>query len=312
MMRRIKRAVLFLLLWAVALSSFAYAAERPDFKAKCSLTIDFSYDDLPVADAEFRLFRVGEISKDFTLSLSGAYKKYPVVVDGLDDVQFQKAADTLEGYVTLDGHKPMKVVTTNRDGQAKVEKLSAGLYLMTGVPVKTDAGSYIVENQLIILPYAENTAEEWIYDLTITPKAEFVPVTTEPLKLQVIKIWDDKASGGIHRPKEVTVHLLRDGEKFETVVLNEATSWRHEWTDLDPAYNWSVTEDVPVDYTVTITLEGFRFIVTNTCKKPPPPTPTPPPIPQTGQLWWPVPVLLLLGGCLVAMGLVWRKDEDET
>lgn len=307
-----------ILVCAVMLSTIAYAAELPDFTEKCSVTLEFSYDDVPVAGAEFKLYRVGEIQRedgDYVLSLSGAYKKYPVQVNGLDDVQFQKAADTLAGYVGLNGHKPMKTVTTDAAGVAKLDKLDAGLYLMMGTPLTTEEGLYVVENQLIILPFAENTAGDWLYDLTITPKAEFEPAGPEPLQITVVKVWNDKHNGDIQRPVSVTVHLLRNGEKFETVVLSEETSWRHEWTDLDRSYSWSVAEDIPADYTVSINLQGTAFIITNTAKEPPPtppPSPTPPPkIPQTGQLWWPVPVLMLIGMGLLAMGIIWRKEDRD-
>lgn len=315
MKRNMLRVTAILTVCALLLSTIAYAAGRPDFTAKCSVTIEFSYDDVPVEGAEFKFYRVGDIARDFTLSLSGEYADYPVEVDGLDDVQFQKAADTLAGYVGLDGHAPMAIIATDAQGNAKLSDLDAGLYLMMGTPLTTEEGLYVVENQLLILPYAENTAEEWTYDLTIDPKAEFEPAKPEPLKLIVAKVWDDKESGDIHRPVSVTVHLLRNGEKFDTVVLSEDTSWRHEWTDLDRGYNWSVAEEVPEKYTVSINLHGTQFIITNTCKEPPPtppPSPTPPPtIPQTGQLWWPVPVLLLVGGALIAMGFVWRKEDGD-
>ena len=50
---------------------------------------------------------------------------------------------------------------------------------------------------------------------------------------------------------------------------------------------------------------------------PPPPTPTPSPtpsgsrLPQTGQLWWPVPVLALTGLLLLALGLRGKKKNES-
>ncbi len=43
----------------------------------------------------------------------------------------------------------------------------------------------------------------------------------------------------------------------------------------------------------------------------PPVTPTPqgPKLPQTGQLWWPVPVLLAAGLLLVSIGLIYRRSN---
>lgn len=315
MRQSVLRMTICLIVCAMLLSTIAVAAGRPDLTAKCSLTIEFQYDDAPVVGAEFKLYRVGDLSEDYVLTLNEEYAKYPVEVDGLDDDRFQKAADTLAGYVGLDGHKPMATLTTDAQGNAKLSDLDAGLYLLMGDPLTTEEGIYVVENQLIILPFAENTAGDWDYDLTIKPKAEFEPMKPEPLKLIVAKVWDDKESGDQHRPVSVTVHLLRNGEKYDTVVLSEETSWRHVWEDLDRGYNWSVAEEVPEKYTVSINLHGTQFIITNTCKEPPPtppPSPTPPPtIPQTGQLWWPVPVLMLIGAALIAMGLVWRKDDED-
>ena len=67
------------------------------------------------------------------------------------------------------------------------------------------------------------------------------------------------------RPQEITVQLLRDGAVEDTVTLNAANSWRHEWTDLSARYAWTVVEtDIPVGYTVKNELQGITFTVTNT------------------------------------------------
>ena len=75
-------------------------------------------------------------------------------------------------------------------------------------------------------------------------------------------------------------------------------------------------------YTVSITREGVTFVVTNTyvpeTPNTPPPTepgkPDQPSLPQTGQLWWPVPLLLVGGLLLVVIGLIRRRgiaDEQK-
>ena len=45
-------------------------------------------------------------------------------------------------------------------------------------------------------------------------------------------------------------------------------------------------------------------------KAPPTPTPTPPALPQTGQLWWPVPVLALIGLLLLGLG-IWKRTDKR-
>jgi len=38
-------------------------------------------------------------------------------------------------------------------------------------------------------------------------------------------------------------------------------------------------------------------------------TPTPPSLPQTGQLWWPVPVLAAAGLFCLVLGLLRRRED---
>lgn len=96
------------------------------------------------------------------------------------------------------------------------------------------------------------------------------------------------------------------------MILNERNSWRYIWNDL-PKYDknglpieWRVVELTPEGYTVSITQESGTFVVTNTPKQPSvtPPTDQPkgPTLPQTGELWWPVPVLAAAGLLLIAAG----------
>lgn len=126
-----------------------------------------------------------------------------------------------------------------------------------------------------------------------------------------MKVWND--AGQEHdRPKKITVQLLKNGEVYDTVILNERNSWRYIWNDL-PKYDknglpieWRVVELTPEGYTVSITQESGTFVVTNTPKQPSvmPPTDQPkePTLPQTGELWWPVPVLAAAGLLLIAAG----------
>ena len=130
-------------------------------------------------------------------------------------------------------------------------------------------------------------------------------------KRKVLKVWND--AGQEHdRPEKITVQLLKNGEVYDTVILNERNSWRYIWNDL-PKYDknglpieWRVVELTPEGYTVSITQESGTFVVTNTPKQPSvmPPTDQPkePTLPQTGELWWPVPVLAAAGLLLIAAG----------
>lgn len=106
------------------------------------------------------------------------------------------------------------------------------------------------------------------------------------------------------------MQLLRGGQVYDTVTLNSQNNWRHRWSDLDSRYRWTVTEKAVTDYTVTVTQEGKTFVVTNTYQTPTPGKKTDTKLPQTGQLWWPVPVLLSVGLLLVLIGVLRRRRDD--
>ena len=159
---------------------------------------------------------------------------------------------------------------------------------------------------------------------------------------KALKVWKDTGAESA-RPQEISVQLLRNGTVYGSAKLNEANNWSYEWNGLDRSDTWELVEEtVPAGYTVSVTREGVTFVVTNTntneTADPPDPgepmtpgTPSTPmsgrpplpqaqgpgkpakptKLPQTGVLWWPVP--LLAGGGLLLFGIGWyqsrRRDQ---
>ena len=77
---------------------------------------------------------------------------------------------------------------------------------------------------------------------------------------------------------------------------------------------------MPEGYTVSISREGITFVITNTLKPFEEPEPTPTPgtpdtpgenLPQTGVLWWPVPLLAVLGALLLLLGWGLRRRDER-
>ena len=89
----------------------------------------------------------------------------------------------------------------------------------------------------------------------------FLAECIEYEKLTVHKVWDD--NGYPDRPDSVTVHLLRDGEKHEEIVLNKDNQWTYTWDDLDNRYHWSVEEEVPSGYEASYKTEDNKVFITN-------------------------------------------------
>ena len=136
----------------------------------------------------------------------------------------------------------------------------------------------------------------------------------EPVRadFEVIKIWKDDCHKD-QRPKSITIQLICDGEVYDTITLPHNGTWSYTWKNLETNHQWTVMEKKEQGYKdPDIQQEGNTFIVTNTCSKPTtPPQPGKPTLPQTGQLWWPVPVLIAAGLLFVVIGLVRRRGTID-
>ena len=273
---------LILLLPARALGLGALNTEQ-----EASLTISSQDGDIPLVGQRFDLYLVAEPDENGQLTATEQFRNFDLNIDGTDEDGWKALASTLEGYVLRDGLAPAAGAATDEQGLAAFQ-LPCGLYLIT-TGLHTQNG-LIYETE----PKFESAPEE-------QPETE---------TLKVLKVWEDDGNKD-NRPRKITIQLLRDGEVYDTVTLNAENNWRYDWTDLESGHKWNVTEQEQEGYSVKITREGITFVVTNTYKTPsnPPVNPPskPPKLPQTGQYWWPVPVLLASGLLLVAVGLVRRR-----
>lgn len=123
----------------------------------------------------------------------------------------------------------------------------------------------------------------------------------------VLKVWDDKGNEN-KRPDSVTVSLFRNKVPFDSKILNQSNNWQHTWYNLEKydengkMIEWSVSETPVLGYQTSIAQRGNHFIVTNRFIDKT--------IPQTGQLWWPVPILIILGLLFLMIGF-WTKRYYE-
>ncbi len=165
------------------------------------------------------------------------------------------------------------------------------------------------------------------------------PEEPEETKIHVLKVW--KQDQEKERPDSIVVELLQTDVEGNTTVADRQTltkenQWSYTWKNLSTLMRWSVSEaDVPNGYTVAVTREGNTVVLTNTAKKPGksdgevnPPSKKPTDkttdktvnkttdktsdkLPQTGQLWWPVLVLLFAGAICLLVGRVLRDRKEE-
>ena len=109
------------------------------------------------------------------------------------------------------------------------------------------------------------------------------------------------------------MELYNGAELVDTVQLSAANNWRQTWTDLT-AGDWRVVERTAVEgYTVVSTHEGYEYVITNSYTAPGGSTGGSSgggKLPQTGMLWWPVPLLAIAGMALFLAGWI-RHGRGE-
>ena len=291
----IYRCVAVLLL-AVALSVTAFAAGETviDWEAAGSVTLTLadSNDQTPVAGAEITIYQVAEAgSRDsqlvftFTKDFAGC----GLSLDDLNDVTLAEKLAAFAGEKNLAG---MKTGKTGKDGTVSFTELPLGFYLL--VQTKNAEGYSACMPFTVSIPTSDSTG--WLYDIQAAPKTGVIKL----MDLTVRKVW----SGSGSHPDSVTVELKKNGESQQTVKLNAENQWTYTWKDLAAREVWTVEEvEVPAGYTVTYETLDNVVTITNISK-----------LPQTGQLNWPIPVLIAGGLLLLAVGWVLvfhRKKKND-
>lgn len=390
--QRTAAMVLCLLLCLCSMRTAASASEAypypsiTDRDALCSLSLAFGAPGVTV-----RVYRVAEVSEDVRFTLTGAFAGYPVNLDGLTSAGWAALAQTLRGYAFLDDIQPLATGVSDENGYLTFTDLPIGLYLVEGERTGNVEEGYRQPAPFVIcLPNWESATDPdtgtvsagWQYNVAARPK--YTTLDGDVDMRRVLKVWEDGGGSAANRPAQISVTLLKNGEPYDTVDLNAENNWRYAWEELDGEADWQLVENVSAgSYTVSVSLQGVTYVVTNTYSPPPPDNPppdnpppdnpppdnpppdnpppenpppdNPPPVPpspdedidepevplsttdpepdprnpedpnhpeeediddpdiplarlpQTGQLWWPVPLLAVGGMTMLLLGLIFRR-----
>ena len=280
-------------------------AQREPVDVECQLNVNYNYGDIPVADADFYVYKVGDIYMDGETQLTGEFAELDI--DFSDAAQLKMAGITMYNFASEKGIQPDHIITTNSEGKVSLLSLDAGIYLIAGQPLIEGDDGYFTDPQVIFFPLNPGLDDEyWNSNITIQPKATMRCIL-DPLVYKTKKIWADDGAEK-YRPDEITVRLYQNGIEYDKVVLSKDNNWSYTWKDLDPKSEWTLKEDVVLDYSADISLENDTFIVTNTFEGEI--APSDENIHQTGLLWWPVPLMAFVGMALVILGMfVTRKEQ---
>lgn len=242
----------------------------------------------PVSNMQVSLYRVA----DENYNLVDAFSHYSI--DLKQDVQ--GAANALENRILMDGIEADASNSSDSSYKASFTGLESGIYLVVGKEVFQDGVFYMPQVSLVSLSG----------DLSVDLKYE---MSDKPSRIHVLKVWkkDNKKS----RPKSIEVCLLRsDGIVVDKVVLNSDNQWSYTWDNLSTSYTYSVMEtSVPSGYKESCSREKDTIILTNTGNFTDKVEKKDEVLPNSGQLWWPVPVLLFVGLVLFGLGRHLKNEE---
>lgn len=303
-----KRLGMLFLALGIGLSSMimtAFASGNIETGRQGSLSVYFGEHGTGFADVSFSIYRVADISEDGTYTLTDDFAQYPVDLEDLDSSGWRALAQTLDAYAARDGIAPLITRETERNGRFWLTGLSTGLYLVTGGQYVDGNTVYTPEPMLVSIPGLGEDGE-WDYSVEASCKFDQEDTEGSSVSRKVQKVWEDDGNEA-KRPEEITVQLLENGTVVDTVALNRENNWEYTWNDLDGSSKWQIAEaNVPNGYTVAATQEGSVFVLTNTY-----PHKQPSKLPQTGMLWWPVPLLACAGLVFLITGLIRRRRQGD-
>ena len=279
-----------------------------------SLTLHYE-----AGEAEFSLYQIADFSEIGEFDVIAPFSKYSNKVKGLNNLEdhdsdaWRKLSSTLENLVTENKIKPTSTKKSDSKGNLTWKNIPKGLYLVLGEQTKDSKYVYTPSPVLITVPNRDASGK-WESQVEIEHNKLEKESIDKKNSLKVIKIWKDSDYKD-KRPSEIKVKLYRDGKSYDTVTLSKKNNWKYEWKDLSVKYKWTVTEEnVPDSYQVEYSKEGTTVYIENEYKKPKKDTEQDKnkknqekqkELPQAGQLWWPVPILAVLG--LAALLIGWMK-----
>ena len=339
-----KRFFIAICIWTLLwLGSIGMRASTSiDITRAGTISVEYSHGDTVLVGAAFDLYRVATVSPDGTYRLCGEFASYPVDVNGSTAQAQRQTAFALYSYVGMDSIASSHSAVTDAFGKLTFPAagtLDPGMYLLIARPHTEDGKQYTCEPTIVKLPDRIGAESSFTYDITLYPKAdaEEISPVLQTVNRKVLVVWED--NNAADRPTSVTVKLVCDGTVYDTVTLIAADNWRYTWRGLAADKIWTALEVVPDGYTMSVTQEGITFVITNTKRNadPPPqttapavtdepvvttapavttavstaPAPDKPELPQTGQLWWPVPILAAIGCILCILGVIFKRGASD-
>lgn len=315
-------AALFVWLCAGIFLTPAMAAGKGAVKLTCLC------NDQIVEGMQWSIYKVGERENDNSIASYGDFTSYYSRINDFSADHLTDMASTLENVAIIDKIPALSTQVSGASGIIDFSGLDPGLYLLSGKTLYGESEGYKATPSLV-----EVTEAEGIVPVNAKIR-RFVTLGEEITSSTVRKVWDDEENAYGYRPESIMAEIYKDGELFTVVELNESNNWTYRW-DTSYMEDWRVKEsEVPPNYTVIYRSNDSQYVIVNTLEvdeeelvsrttttttatavdvtdtKTETTTVTAKTtttdgggkLPQTGQLWWPVPVLGFGGLIFIALG----------
>ena len=329
-------ALLLCTLLALSLLPSARAEEASPEQGSLSVCLEHTYTadgktrGLP--NVEVRLYLVADLDEQGSFRATEQFQSFAQqLAERPSREQWIELSPELRNWVQTKAIPATVLQRTDAQGSLRLEGLAPGLYLASfgeGVHPEQPATRVGFQDALIALPYQGEGNEhmqdledpsQWDYDYSILPKSFEVAVVE-----RIQKIWKDEQDAKKLRPRDLRVTVQYEDGVEQELVLTAEGGWILEFSPASLAPVKEIREpQLPAGYVYRgFTVTGSTVQLTNELSGQSSPEPTTPPspggkpgLPQTGQLWWPVPLLLVSGAVLILLGL-WRQRnrknrEDE-
>jgi hypothetical protein len=194
----------------------------------------------------------------------------------------------------------------SKEQKRAIENMEKGLYLVLGEPVEMEGRFYNSLPGLVTLPNRDVNGN-WTNHATVDFSEKLSLICEE---YKVMKVWKDEGYEK-KRPEKIEVVLYVDGEEFDTITLNEDNNWEYAWENIPKGAKVTLAEkNVPNGYKVAYKNNNGYIVIENKYVPDKPKDPENS-VPQTGQLWWPVPFLAIFGIAFFTIGWFKRNSEER-
>jgi len=260
---------------------------------------------------------------------------------------FASFAKTLYEYAALNGISYDASTVSDSNGVATYSGLSIGVYVIYSEPLVEGYYTYVTSPIMIAIPSWDSVNGTYSYDCVVNAKCEEY---IEDVDYTVRKVWSDSGYES-NRPSSITAKIYVDGEEYKTVTLSSSNSWKYSWSYEPGHTFTVTEVSTASNYSASVSQSGFTFTITNTYNPPSDDdttdddtpdddttTDTDEPedatdegevfgvirklsdlpavlgarrLPQTGLLWWPIPLLLVAGLVMIILGVKSLKNAHK-